>query len=334
MAFLLGLWILWLAVPAHAGLELCNDTVAPQSVAVGYKQDGDWVSEGWWELKPGACVTSVAGELKYRFYYFRAESPGWEFRHDRLSFCTSDVLFTVRGDGECEERGYEKSYFAKIDTGKDAQHFKQTIAGHLRQSSNRQDENFEARSGTWGIPYAGDVNFHACSRLFGQRKQVCSFVGNGRVFNVTDDGRTDPAVFASLSELALGAPVHLEGDWAARFENSVELVLYRLTPRSETSNDRLLMNLAGAWSSVADARDQFRVVGSSRRNSYDGFETLVEYISVMNYCGENQEEGPYLYAWDSQGGTGLCYVIRALTDRDLVLIYLPRGTELRYQRIQ
>lgn len=333
VAFTLGLLILWLAAPAKADLEICNDTESKQSVAVGYKLDGDWVSEGWWALEPGSCVIPIAGELKYRFYYYRAEAAGWDFKHDRISFCTADTLFTVRGDGECEPRGYVKSYFAKVDTGKGTDRFTQLLSDHLTRISGQAGSDSDTLAGTWGMPFTGDANFHGCTPLFDRAQRVCSFVGGGRKFNVSDDGRTGKALFATLETMTPGEPVQLEGDWSARFESTVELVLRRVSPRPANSEDEILFKLAGRWYSVADANDQFTVFGSGRQNTYDGSQTSMEYLSVMQHCGEFLTEGPYLYAWDSQGGTGLCYVVHELTHNELVLTYLPRGTQLHYRKV-
>lgn len=51
---------------AWSELRICNETSDRHSVAVGYKADGTWLSEGWWILEPGDCATLVKDDLKYR----------------------------------------------------------------------------------------------------------------------------------------------------------------------------------------------------------------------------------------------------------------------------
>lgn len=331
----LAFWLLWLITPAWAELEICNDTDAPHSIAIGYKLDGGWVSEGWWQLEPAACISPILGDLEYRYYYYLAQSLGWEFEHDRVLFCTEPQVFTIRGDGDCEQRGYSKSYFAKIDTGKDAAHFTQNVSDRSAYSNGGAAKGEALRTeGVWGIPYRGEVIFHGCTAWFQRAKRTCSFVGGGRIFNVLEDGRTSVAIFDAIDLLLPGDPVQLEGDWAGRFDTTVEVVLRHLEARPANAEDLVLKRLQGSWYSVKDAKDQFSVLGSGRQNSYDGSLTSMEYLSVMRYCGEFDSEGPYLYAWDSQGGTGLCYVVHELSDNELVLSYLPRGTELRYRRLR
>ena len=45
---------------ARAELKICNGTDARHSVAVGYKDGANWVSEGWWNIDPGDCARIAA----------------------------------------------------------------------------------------------------------------------------------------------------------------------------------------------------------------------------------------------------------------------------------
>ncbi|MDJ0824787.1 MAG: DUF1036 domain-containing protein [Rhodobacter sp.] len=112
-----------LAAPALAGLEICNETDLQQSVAIGYKGDRDWTSEGWWNIDPGDCALVVDGDLKQRYYYYRAESDGREFQGQRYVFCTQTEVFTIVGDTDCEDRGFAAQEFREIDTGATATKF-------------------------------------------------------------------------------------------------------------------------------------------------------------------------------------------------------------------
>lgn len=332
----LAIGLLGFVSPAWAELELCNDTEVSQQVAVGYIQDGDWVSEGWWQLQPDSCIAAVLGALESRVYYFRAQSDGWVFRHDRVSFCTREGVFTISGNSNCASRGYQASYFAKIVTDRNATHFSQRLSQRSTRGRGREQMPIEAEAqpGVWGLPYRGAVIFQGCSPLSQASNPYCIFIGNGRKFTVSGDVRTPSALFESLRQIDVGTPVFIQGDWVGRFSSSVELVLRDVQLRSASDEDRLLSRLQGSWYSVSDPGDQFTVKGSGRQNRYNSTLTSMEYLSVMPYCGEFDTEGPYLFAWDSQGGTGLCYVIREVSDIELVLTYLPRGTELRYRRLE
>ena len=57
------------AAPASADFRLCNMSENRVSVAIAYTDGANWVSEGWWNLKAGACDNLVRGPLAAEFYY-------------------------------------------------------------------------------------------------------------------------------------------------------------------------------------------------------------------------------------------------------------------------
>ena len=120
-----------LSAPAWAGFEVCNATDVRQSIAVGYKANEIWVSEGWWNAEPGACVLVLSGNLKNRYYYVKALADGHEFKAEDYSFCITQEEFTIEGDEDCEGRGYVKSYFIEVDTGETATHFTKAITKRM-----------------------------------------------------------------------------------------------------------------------------------------------------------------------------------------------------------
>ncbi|MHC5655909.1 DUF1036 domain-containing protein [Stappia sp.] len=106
------------ATPARAELRLCNKTESQVGVAIGYREDKDWVTEGWWNLPANTCETLVAGGLVSRFYYIYAvdydQFGEWG---GRAFMCTREKEFTIRGIEDCVARGYERTGFFEIDTG-------------------------------------------------------------------------------------------------------------------------------------------------------------------------------------------------------------------------
>ena len=121
--------VVGLALPgaAWAGLRICNETGDTQSVAIGYKGAEDWTSEGWWNIAPGDCATPVLGDLQKRYFYYRAEVDGGDFDGENYMFCTSPDEFTIVGDTECEDRGYDREAFREIDTGEEATEYVFTL---------------------------------------------------------------------------------------------------------------------------------------------------------------------------------------------------------------
>ena len=74
------------ATPALADFKICNQTDSRAFASIGYKENEEWVSEGWWTIEPGDCSIPVVGDLKNRYYYIRAESSTGNWVGD-FTFC-------------------------------------------------------------------------------------------------------------------------------------------------------------------------------------------------------------------------------------------------------
>ena len=100
------------------GLRLCNRTQSRVGVAIGYKENRQWTTEGWWNVARDTCETLVAGTLVSRFYYVYAidydQGGVWG---GKAAMCTRDKMFTIRGIEDCVARGFERNGFFEVDTG-------------------------------------------------------------------------------------------------------------------------------------------------------------------------------------------------------------------------
>ncbi len=103
---------------AHADLKLCNRTNSTIGVALGYKDDKGWASEGWWNVPPKQCKVLLQGDLIARYYYIFAidydKGGTWS---GPATLCIQDKIFTIRGRTNCEARGYRTQGFYEVDTG-------------------------------------------------------------------------------------------------------------------------------------------------------------------------------------------------------------------------
>jgi uncharacterized membrane protein len=105
------------ATPARADLRICNETSNLVSVALGYRADRGWMSEGWWQANPGDCRVLYQGELQRRFYYiFAADDVAGGAWDGAVFMCTRDETFTIFGVEDCLARGYERTGFFEVDT--------------------------------------------------------------------------------------------------------------------------------------------------------------------------------------------------------------------------
>lgn len=111
--------VLWMAFAgsAAADFRLCNNTSGRVGVAIGYKDNEGWVTEGWWNLPSRSCETLMRGNLVARFYYIYAidYDRGGEWSGQAF-MCTRDKEFTIRGTEDCLARGFDRTGFFEVDT--------------------------------------------------------------------------------------------------------------------------------------------------------------------------------------------------------------------------
>ncbi len=105
------------SAPAWADLKLCNATSGRIGVAIGYQDGKGWATEGWWNIASQTCETLLKGTLGSRFYYVHAidYDRGGEWAGSNM-MCTADKTFTVRGNQDCQRRGYKRTGFFEVDT--------------------------------------------------------------------------------------------------------------------------------------------------------------------------------------------------------------------------
>jgi len=103
---------------AKADFRICNDTPSLVGAALGYREAGKWISEGWFQVPAESCTALIEGDLNSRFYYIYAEDAdrGGQWRGD-VFLCTSDREFKIEGVQDCFTRGHVKTGFFEIDTG-------------------------------------------------------------------------------------------------------------------------------------------------------------------------------------------------------------------------
>ncbi len=114
---------LLLAGAAKADFRLCNNSSQRVSVALSYTDGKQWITEGWWNLKPSACETLLRGALAVQFYYvYGMDERGGEWK-GKAYMCTRDREFRIIGRNDCLVRGYDRTGFFKIDTGSQAKNW-------------------------------------------------------------------------------------------------------------------------------------------------------------------------------------------------------------------
>lgn len=105
------------AVPALADFRVCNATQSLVGVAIGYRAQAGWVTEGWWHIEASSCKTLIEGALASRYYYLYAEDAErggrWE---GEVNMCVAEREFKISGPGDCFARGFQRAGFQEYDT--------------------------------------------------------------------------------------------------------------------------------------------------------------------------------------------------------------------------
>jgi uncharacterized membrane protein len=109
--------------PARADFRLCNNASSRVSVSIAYTDGQSWVTEGWWNMKTSACEILLRGPLAAEYYYVYAmDERGGEWKGNAF-MCTRDHEFRIEGRENCLVRGYDRTGFFEIDTGKNAKNW-------------------------------------------------------------------------------------------------------------------------------------------------------------------------------------------------------------------
>ena len=134
-------------------LRVCNETANPVSIALGYRAERGWQSEGWWVANPNECKTVYSGDMQARRYYYiyAADDIAGGSWDGNVFMCTRDETFTIFGVEDCLARGYERTGFFEIDT--------QNRSSWMLQLTDNQVQGAEPVDGTdEGFPLEGELD--------------------------------------------------------------------------------------------------------------------------------------------------------------------------------
>jgi uncharacterized membrane protein len=110
--------IVGVGTAAKADFNVCNKTKERVAVALGYRQQGEWFSQGWWNLEPGRCQAVIAGKLTETKYYLYADAKGgaW-YMGGPYRFCVKGQAFKITGNTNCESHGSQRQGFREVNVG-------------------------------------------------------------------------------------------------------------------------------------------------------------------------------------------------------------------------
>jgi uncharacterized membrane protein len=324
---------------AQAGVEICNEGARLQSVAIGYESpEGDWVSEGWWQIAPGACKTVMARALGRRDLYYRATSgDGFD---GPFGFCTQSAAFTITGDQDCAGRGYERNRFRKVDTGGNDP-FRLTLGadGDALAEAPKSDAGGAPRRlstaytpGAYGEPITVNALFNGCTRA--EEGEYCSFVDSGFRYHAYYGPNPDPLLDALL-DWPVNLPVRVRGDVTQYGDITAEIQLGSVVERPGGDPfAQMRADLQGAWRSADDPASEFRVLGSDIYDLYGGELVAEELMDIAPHCDEAPGLGLGFIRTDLETQQPWCVLIDTIRPDFLRFTNPGRGNFIEYYKAE
>jgi len=114
MAFLC---VAFLPDPARAEFSVCNQTFDVLNVAIGQSEYGELSTSGWWTIGPNQCANVISEILRARYVYVFAQDVFGNVVFSGASvMCVAPNRFEIKGQHECQIRGYLDAPFHEVDT--------------------------------------------------------------------------------------------------------------------------------------------------------------------------------------------------------------------------
>ena len=321
-----------LSVPAQAALRFCNATDASASVAIGYKgADGAWTSEGWWRIDPDACKTVIDGDLDRRVYYWRATSKAYSWSMRRFMFCTSPKAFTIVGDADCAQRGYDRNGFneIKLDEGVIAFTFTLNPPSGADKTAEAEPEGTTTETpagdppGTHGEPYTIAGFLGGCEGT--DTAVECDLYAGGFRYRASTSGPTPQATIERLMDMPVNTPMVWSGDMISYHGPVAEVTIREARAEGDDPFADVRARLQGYWTSTEDASYQLLLAGSLFEEYYDNIPTATAVVEIAASCEGSKGDGPYLIAHSiDENEDPRCFEIVEATGDTLSLF--PLGT--------
>ena len=350
---------------AQAGLKICNESGSSRSVAIAYKDGGDWRSEGWWNIKDKDCKTVHSGDLKQRYYYYRAEHKGREVRRGDYTFCTTSKVFDIAGAENCKSRGYDQSSFGVIDTGKSAKNFTFTLTiaapkakdeakAPKREASKPKApkpktlkrkaavpmtpaprfDNNPFSAGSLGEPFTVVGVFQGCENIDGW--DHCAYHAEGVRHGAGYGDGTPDEILNALQNVPVGTRMLVRGDMKSFGDITAEVAIRQLEPVQQEPLDAVIEAMQGNWVSDQDGSWYFEIYGAERRNYSGGSLLANEYIRWASGCDRNSEDGKSTYIIitnPEDNEYSDCYYVVSVGRNHLTLSYVGgTGQDLEFTR--
>ena len=312
---------------AQADLRLCNEDSESRSFAIAYKADGKWTSEGWWTTKPGTCKTVIKGDLKQRYYYYRATSAGTAVHEGKYRFCVDKKAFTIVGESDCKSRGFSGELFAGIDTGKKSKDFKFVLKTEPEIKDEEQaplaptEETLPFERGSLGEPYTVTGILQGCSE--GDSGSYCAYHADGWKHFAYVGGGTPQSILDDLQRIGPGTAITFVGDMITFGDITAEVAIAKYEFAEKDKFADLREKMQGHWYSLDDDSAYLIIEGAEQKDIYDANLAGQYYLRWLDECDGSRGLGPVLLAIDPEDRENpICHFIVSVDSEKLVLSYV------------
>lgn len=326
-----------LAMPAPAAAELrfCNETNARVTVAIGYRSEGAWRSEGWWAVEVGDCRAVRSAPLENRFYYYRATSKVDSWTHENYFFCTTPEAFDITGDENCTSRGYDREAFSEIALSDGITRFTTTLTSDKTPDPDPDPAPDPAPQtappGTHGEPYTVSGLLSHCEVT--DASVQCELHYDGWRYVASSAFYTDQGMLEGLMDLPPNTPMTWTGDLAGYGGANVDVTIREARVAGVDPYTQVRADLQGFWTSTRDPNYQLLISGGVFEEYYQNIPSDTRLMDLANTCEGAMGDGPYLLAQSyARDGDIRCFEVFELSQDSLSLFPLGVMQPLDFYR--
>lgn len=278
-----------IAEQAHAKFEVCNETDANATVAIAYRENGSWISEGWWSVAANACQTVKDGELTARYFYYTAISENFTWPGEGYFFCTTSEKFTITGDENCEERGYQAANFREVDTGQ-AESFTFTLTRSETdaQQSPAEEATTQGESvGASGEPYTISGILSHCDVF--DASMACEVHADGYRYIASSLDPTPANLLEDLLQSEPNSPITISGDMISYEEDIAKVTIREFAFTGSDPYKEQRAALQGRWQSLDDPNYEVVIRGGVFEELYEQVPTSTSTMFFVETCPDAPE---------------------------------------------
>ena len=323
---------------ALAELEVCNETSVSHAIAIGYKDSGDWVSEGWWNIAANTCKTVVGGDLDKRYYYLHPSADGLDYTLPDFYFCTQPSEFTIRGDADCEARGFTRTAFLEVKLEEGTTSYTHSFGEYEPPEEAKPDltttlQGSPDPAGTHGEPFSVFGTFNGCGVADGL--EYCAFMADGWKWYAYYDGATPIELMDALDQMPLNMPATITGDLVQYGDITTEVVLreVRLEPGTDPFSN-IRGAIQGEWVATDDPGLTLSFYGGDLYERYNNAPQANYHIEIAESCEDSAGAGPVMIQTDVETRDTFCYLFDNYEGGFLDLIYMGHDAMLSFRKVE